>query len=117
MPNVPNERSFQGLSQTCNLSLLSISETEKYALKRPDPLSESYKGKTLKSGNFCKFHIISFLTACFSSLITARNGGHCSNLGNEPAQGFSDAVVGDSFAIERRISRSNGCKNHSVILF
>ena len=62
----------------------------------------SYKGKTLKSGNFCKFHIISFLRACFSSLITARNGGHCSNLGNEPAQGFSDAVVGDSYAIEKK---------------
>ena len=59
--NVPNERSFQGLFKTCNLSLLSISETEKYALKRPDPLSESYKGKSLKSGNFCKIHIFSFL--------------------------------------------------------
>ena len=44
--NVPNERSFQGLSKTCNSSLLSIPEAEKYALKRPDPLSESYKGKT-----------------------------------------------------------------------
>ena len=54
MTNVPNERSFQGVSKTCNLSLLSNSETEKYALKRPDPLSESYKGMTLKSGNFCE---------------------------------------------------------------
>ena len=27
--NVPNERSFQGLFKTCNLSLLSIPETEK----------------------------------------------------------------------------------------
>ena len=35
----------------------------------------------------------------YRSLITARNGGHCSNLGNDSAQGFSDAVVGDSFAI------------------
>ena len=101
--NVPNERSFQGLSKTCNPSLLSIPETEKYALKRPDPLSESYKGKTLKSGNFCKTRISSFLRACFSSRITARNGGHCTNLGNDSAQGFSDAVVGDSFAIERTI--------------
>ena len=42
------KRSFQGLSKTCNLSLLSIPEAEKYALKRPDPLSEKYKGKTLK---------------------------------------------------------------------
>ena len=48
MPNVPNERKFQGLFKTCNLSLLSIAEAEKYALKRPDPLSESYKEKTLK---------------------------------------------------------------------
>ena len=79
--NVPNERSFQGLSKTGNLSLLSIPETEKYALKHPDPVSESYKGKTLISGNFCKNHISSFLWACFSSLITARNGGHCTNLG------------------------------------
>ena len=116
MPKTPNESSFQGLSKTCNLSLLSISETEKYALKRPDPLSESYKGKTLKSGNFCKFHIISFLRACFSSLITARNGGHCYNLGDDSAQGFSDAVVGDSFAIERKISISKWM-NHSIILF
>ena len=100
MLNVPNERSFQGLSKICNLSLLSISETEKYALKRPDPLSESYKGKTLKSGNLCKIHIFSFLRACFSSLITARNGGHCSNFGNDSAQGFSDAVVDGSFASE-----------------
>ena len=61
--NVPNERSFQGLSKTCNLSLQSISETEKYALKRPDSLSESYKGKTKKSGNFCKILIFSFLRA------------------------------------------------------
>ena len=59
--NVPNGRSFQGLSKTCNLSLLSIPETEKYALKRPDPPSESYKGKTLKSGNFRNNHISSFL--------------------------------------------------------
>ena len=86
MPNVPNERSFQGLSKTYNLSLLSFSETEKYALKGPDPLSESYKGKTLKSGIFSKIHIFSFLKACFSSLITARNGGHCSNLGNDSAR-------------------------------
>ena len=94
---------MKGLSKTCNLSLLSISETEKYALKRPDPLSESYKGKTLKSGIFCKIHIFSFLRACFSSLITARNSGHCTNLDNDSARGFSDAVVGDSFAIERTI--------------
>ena len=51
-------------------------------------------------------HISSFLKACFSSLITAINGGHCSNLGNDSAQGFSDAVVGDSFPIERTISIS-----------
>ena len=76
---------------------------EKYALKRPVPLSKSYKGKTLKSGNFCKIHIFSFLTACFSSLITARNGGHRSNLGNDSARGFYDTVVGDSFTIERTI--------------
>ena len=50
----PNERSFQELSLTCNLSLLSIPQTEKYALKRPDPLSESYKGNTLKSEIFVK---------------------------------------------------------------
>ena len=106
MPNVPNESSIQGLSKTCNLSLLSISETEKYALKRPDPLSESYKGKILNSGNFCEFHIFSFLRDCFSSLITAINGGHGSNLDNDSAQVFSDAAVGDSFAIERKISIS-----------
>ena len=97
-------RSFQELSKTCNFSLLSIPETEeKYALKRPDPLSESYKGKTLKSGNYCKNHISSFLRACFSSFITARNDGHCTNLGIDSAQGFSDAVVGGSIAIERTI--------------
>ena len=67
-------------------------------LKRTHPLSESYKGKTLKSGNFCKNHISSFLKACFSSLITASNGGHCTNLGNDSARGFSDAVAGDSFS-------------------
>ena len=58
------------LSKTCNLSLLSVPETEKYALKCPDPLSESYKGNLLKSGNFWYNHISSFLWACFSSLIT-----------------------------------------------
>ena len=31
------------------LFCIPTSETEKYALKRPDPLSESNKGKTLKS--------------------------------------------------------------------
>ena len=28
---------------------------------------------------------------------------HSTNLGNDSARGFSDAVVGDSFAIERTI--------------
>ena len=44
--NVPNERSFQGLFKNCNLSLLSIPETEKNAFKRPEPPSESYTGNT-----------------------------------------------------------------------
>ena len=47
--NIPDERSFQGLFKTCNLSLLSIPETEQIALKRPEPLLESYTGKTYKS--------------------------------------------------------------------
>ena len=51
--NVPNENSFQGLLKTCNLSPLSIAETEKNALKRPKPLSLSYTGNTEKSG--CTF--------------------------------------------------------------
>ena len=42
---------------------------EKYALKRPNPLSESYKGKTLKSWNLCKIHISSFLWACLAALL------------------------------------------------
>ena len=102
--NVPNERSFQGLSKTCNLSLLSISETEECALKCPEPLSEIYQGKTLKSGTFCEIHNSSFLRECLSSLITARNSGHSNNLGSDSARGFSDAVLGDSFAIDRTIN-------------
>ena len=46
----------------------------------------------------------SFLRACLSSLITARNSGHSTNLGSDSARGFSDAVLGDSFAIERTIN-------------
>ena len=47
--NVPNESSFQGLLKTCNLSVLSIPETEKNALKRPKQLSESYSENTVVS--------------------------------------------------------------------
>ena len=64
-----NERSFQGLSKTCNLSLLSISEADNYALKRLDPLSESYKGKTLKSGKFRKFIFLAFLKPVSTALL------------------------------------------------
>ena len=67
--NVPNERSFQGFAKTCNLSLLSIPETEKYALKRPDPLSESYKGKILKSGIFVKIIIPAFFEPVSAALL------------------------------------------------
>ena len=49
------------------------------------------------------FVIIIFPALTMFYLITARNGGHCTNLGNDSAEGFSDAVVGDSFAIERAI--------------
>ena len=49
--NVPNERSFQGLSKTCNLSLLSIPDTEKNAFKRSELLSESYIGNNQEPGN------------------------------------------------------------------
>ena len=48
---------------------MSILETEKYALKRPDPLSESYKGKTLKSGNFCKIIFPAFFEPVSAALL------------------------------------------------
>ena len=69
MRNVPNQRSLQGLSKTCNLSLLSISETEKNALKRPDPLSESYKGKTFKSLIFLKIIFPPFFEPVLAALL------------------------------------------------
>ena len=39
----------------------------------------------------------------FRSPITVRNGGHFPGLGNESAKVFSDAIVGDGFAIDRTI--------------
>ena len=33
---------IKGFKKTCNLSLVSVAETEKDAFERPEPLSESY---------------------------------------------------------------------------
>ena len=46
---------FKGFSKL----VLSIS-FDSNALKRPEPLSESYTENTKKSGNFCKFRIPAF---------------------------------------------------------
>ena len=43
------------------------------------------------------------LHAITNSPITDGNGGHCPVLGNDSARGFSDAAVGDGFAIDRTI--------------
>ena len=43
--------------------------TGKYALKRPDPLSESYKGKTLKSGKFVKIVFPAFFEPVSATLL------------------------------------------------
>ena len=68
------------------------------ALKRPESLSKSYTGKTKKSGI-----IIEVIFPLFFEPITARNGCHCQSLDNDSARGYSDAVIGDSFANERTI--------------
>ena len=88
--------------KTCILSLLSIPETEKNALKRPEPHSERYTGTLRKkSGKFCNF----IYPALFEPVaaITAKNGDHYPGVGNDSARGFSDTVVGDGFAIDRKI--------------
>ena len=67
--NVPNERSFQGLFKTCNVSLLSIPETEKNALKRPEPLSESYTGTPKNPEIFAKIISTAFFDPVSAALL------------------------------------------------
>ena len=55
--------------KTCNLSLLSIPETEENGLKRPTPLSESYTGNTKKTGFFLLTHIFSFFEPVSAALL------------------------------------------------
>ena len=71
MPNVPYERSFQGLFKTCKLSHLSIPKTEKKARKRPGPPSEteSYTGNNMKSGNYCNFIYPAFFEPVSAALL------------------------------------------------
>ena len=42
---------------------------EKYALKRPDPLSESYKGKTLKSEVYVRIIFPAFFDPVSAALL------------------------------------------------
>ena len=81
--------------KTCNLSLLLIPETEKNALSRPEPLSESYTENTYKPGIFVN-SLLQFPT-------TTENGGHCPGLCNDLTRGFSDAIDRDGFAIDRKV--------------
>ena len=88
--NVPNERSFQGLLKTCNLSLLSVPEAEKNGLKRPKPLSESYTGNSKK---FFVYSYIRLSLSLFQQPYYSWKRFSLLGLGNHATRGFSDAVV------------------------
>ena len=85
------ERSFHGVLKTCNFSLLSLPETEKMF-----PNVQSHYRKVTEGAQ-------NFFVNLNLRLSEIGNGGHCPGLDNDSTRGFSDAVVGDGFAIDRII--------------
>ena len=89
MNMVPNENTFQGLSNGSNTSLLSVAVMEK--------ISKKYY-KTTCAMSYWKLQkpSVSFLPQpILTSQETAENGGNCSLRGNDSTQGCN--IVSESF--------------------
>ena len=91
---IPNENTFQGLSNGFNTNLLSATVMEKISKNTTKPPvqchTENYKKNPENSSKIQP--LISFLLQPIS---TAENGGHCSLRGNDTSQGCN--VVSESF--------------------
>ena len=86
------------LLKSCNLLILSIPETEKNALKRPEPLSESYTGNTQKSGLISKITFPPFFAPVSAALLLLETAVIAPVWVMFMLE--ADAVVGDGFVID-----------------
>ena len=92
------------MKKVCMQKFQDFNFSPRLGYYKKSPFSCKMKKKIESSYNkFKPERVSSFLCACFSSFITARNGGRCTILGNDSARGFSNAVAGDGLAIDRSI--------------
>ena len=97
MNMIPNENTFQGLSNSSNPNLLSATVMEKISKNSTKPPVQCHIENYKNPGNSIKIQpSVSFLLQPIStSQETAENGGHCSLRGNNTTQGCN--VVSESF--------------------
>ena len=93
---VPNENTFQGLSNGSNPNLLSATVMEKISKSTTKPPVQCHIENYKNPENSSKIQpSVSFLPQPIStSQETAENGGHCSLRGNDTTQGCN---VSESF--------------------
>ena len=97
MNMVPNENTFQGLSNGSNPNLLSAAVMEKICINTTKPLVQCHIENYRNPDNSSKIQISgSFLPQPVLTIQeTSENGGHCSLRGNYTTQGCN--IVSETF--------------------